>query len=82
MKNAIQRAVEIAGGPTALARKLEEETGVKWLQSTVSNWLARGQVSVSCAIAVENITGVPRNELRPDIYPPAEAQEFTGSLGE
>ena len=72
MKEAIQKAVDIAGGPTALARMIEEETGKKCSQSKVSNWIARGGVSVSFAIAVERATGVSRHELRPDIYPVEE----------
>jgi DNA-binding transcriptional regulator YdaS (Cro superfamily) len=36
----------------------------------VSQWR---RVPVSRVLEVEKITGVPREELRPDVYPPREA---------
>ena len=66
MAKAILRAVEVAGGPTALQRALGER-----YQSTVSNWLARGRCPAERVLAMERATGyrVSRHELRPDIYP-------------
>jgi DNA-binding transcriptional regulator YdaS (Cro superfamily) len=37
----------------------------------VNNWK---RVPVERVLEVEKITGVPREELRPDIYPPADDQ--------
>lgn len=70
MKNALQRAVEITGGQSALARAI----GVK--QAHVWYWLNRmqGKVTAEHVLAIESATGgqVTRSELRPDLYPPDE----------
>lgn len=63
---ALKRAVEIAGGQTALAKAL----GVQ--QAHVWNWLNRDKVLPGeYAIPIERATGgqVTRQELRPDLYP-------------
>lgn len=53
-------ALEAIGGATRLAEAL----GVT--RSAVSQW---PRVPAERVIDVERITGVPRHELRPDIYP-------------
>jgi len=63
-KAAILRACKQAGGQTALARKLGIRT-----QSTVSSWIARGRVPAEKVLLIEAATGVPRHDLRPDLYP-------------
>lgn len=61
---ALKRAVEIAGGQTALAKKL----GIT--QARVWNWLNRDKVLPGeFAIPIERVTGVTKHELRPDLYP-------------
>ncbi len=37
--------------------------------STVSQWFRRGNIPAEHVLAIEKLTGVPRNTLRPDIYP-------------
>ncbi len=61
----LQRAIEAAGGVGALARAL----GIA--QPSVSNW---SRVPAERVIAVEAATGVPRGDLRPDLYPADPAQ--------
>jgi DNA-binding transcriptional regulator YdaS (Cro superfamily) len=68
--DALRRAVEIAGGQTALAHAL----GVQ--QAHVWNWLNRNKrLPAEYVIPVERATKgkVKRHELRPDIYPKGEA---------
>lgn len=67
--DAIERAIQIAGGVTALAEKV----GAKSPQ-VVNNWRARGRIPADMVLKVEQATdgAVNRHELRPDIYP-AEA---------
>lgn len=65
--NPLDKAIEHAGGVTALAEKL----GVR--QSVVSNWRTRGaspRVPAERCIAIEHATGgaVTRQELRPDVF--------------
>ena len=67
--NAISKAIESAGGPTALAKKLTELDASRPVSTQrVNNWRARGRVSAEFAAPVEMVTGVSRRALRPDIY--------------
>lgn len=44
-------------------------------RSTVLRW-ERGRIPAERVLDVERVTGIPRHELRPDLYPtPAEAAE-------
>jgi DNA-binding transcriptional regulator YdaS (Cro superfamily) len=62
---ALRKAIKAAGGQVRLARRI----GIG--QTAVSNWLTkRGKVPAERVLAVEGASGVPRHELRPDIYPP------------
>jgi TorA maturation chaperone TorD len=55
----LDRAIDAAGGIAQLARKI----GIS--QPSVSNWT---RVPAQRVVAVEAVTGVPRNDLRPDLY--------------
>lgn len=58
------RAIEAAGGIAALARAL----GIS--QPSVSNW---ARIPAQRVLAVESMTGIGREVLRPDLYRPATA---------
>lgn len=61
---ALSRAVTLAGGQAALARRLGRK------QSDVAQWLRRGRVGPTACIAIEEAVGgqVTRYELRPDVF--------------
>lgn len=62
----LRRAINAAGGLAELAR----EIGIT--AQAISQW---DDVPPLRVLAVERATGVPRHELRPDLYPePAEAR--------
>lgn len=63
----IQKAIDLVGGPTALARLL----GNGVLQQHVTNWRRRGVPAERC-IDIENAVGgqVTRYQLRPDVFGP------------
>lgn len=61
---ALQKAIKILGGQVQLAKAISTS------QQNISNWLRAGRVSAGKVILIEQVTGVPRSELRPDIYPP------------
>ena len=63
-KEALRRAIDAAGGPGALAGPL----GIT--PQAVSQW---DEVPPLRVLAVERISGIPKEELRPDLYP-AEAR--------
>ncbi|MBR0816187.1 MULTISPECIES: molecular chaperone TorD family protein [Bradyrhizobium] len=62
----LERAIDAAGGIAQLARKI----GIS--QPSVSTW---SRVPAQRVIAVENATGVSRNDLRPDLYEQAMPAE-------
>lgn len=59
----VRKAIEVAGGQTALAKAI----GVT--QGHVSSWLRRGNVPADKVIKIEAVTNIPRYELRPDVFP-------------
>jgi DNA-binding transcriptional regulator YdaS (Cro superfamily) len=63
---ALERAIEVLGTASALAVKV----GVT--EQAISQWRRVPHLRV---LAVEQATGIPRTELRPDIYPPEREQE-------
>lgn len=65
---ALKMAVEIAGSQSALGRVL----GVT--QRAVWRWVAEGKpLPPQHVLAVEAATGIPKEQLRPDIYRPEDA---------
>jgi len=66
-KSALEKAIRIANGQSALARLI----GKKVRQGHVYYWLKVGRVPAGYVLAIERATGgqVTRHELRPDLYP-------------
>ena len=62
-KTPIDKALDAAGGQSALARAL----GLT--QQSVHVWMKRQSIPATRVLAVEKLTGVSRHSLRPDIYP-------------
>lgn len=60
---ALQRAISEAGGHSALGRRLDVSREV------VAQWVRRRRVPAERVLSIERETGVPRHELRPDLYP-------------
>lgn len=65
--SALQRAVKAAGTQEKLAAAI----GTK--QQNVSYWVRAGQVPAEFVLKIEEATGIPRHELRGDLYPQDEA---------
>lgn len=63
-QDALKRAIDLAGGQKPLA------DSIGTTQSQVWYWLTRAKKGVPAefAMAIERATGVPRSELRPDIF--------------
>lgn len=63
MKNVgFQKAIEMAGGQAKFADLLGDGT----VQSTISKW---DDLPAEYVLRVEDRTGIPRYEIRPDLYP-------------
>lgn len=60
--SALEKAIEVAGGLTALADRLKTKPQV------VLHWRKRG-IPAGRVLAIESATGVPRHELAPKLYP-------------
>lgn len=79
MAGALGKVIEIVGGQTQLARLL----GVK--QANVWHWLNKAErVPGEYVLAIEKATGgqVTRHDLRPDLYPDADAPDALPSVPE
>lgn len=63
LRTITNRAIKKAGGGAALARALKD----KITRHAIYQW---SRVPAEHVSAVEQITGIPRHELRPDLYPP------------
>lgn len=63
----LERAIEAANGPAALAREL----GIT--SQAISQW---GRCPIDRARQISEITKIPLHELRPDVWePPVQAAE-------
>lgn len=70
MEQALNDAVAAAGGQAALARAV----GVS--QPSVWHWVNKSRrVAAEFTLKVEAATDVPRQRLRPDLYPPASVPD-------
>lgn len=65
---ALELAIERAGGQSALARAIGKSQGHVWHWVKVAK-----RAPAEAVLAIESATGVPRSELRPDVYPTANA---------
>lgn len=67
MKQSLDRAIEIAGNQTELAKMCNKKQG------HISSWVRiQKKVPSNLTLLIEEKTGIPRHQLRPDIYPPEE----------
>lgn len=62
---ALEEAVSLAGGQSALARAIGKSQG------HVATWLSRSRCAPEVVLAIEAATGVSRHRLRPDVFGPA-----------
>jgi len=69
--NAISQAVQkLEGGQAALAREL------KITPQAVNQWVTgRRPVPARLALRIEELTGVTRHDLRPDVFGPPETPD-------
>lgn len=72
---ALEMAVSLAGGQSALARQLAtDDRPIK--QGHVWAWLNRDrQIPPEFCLRVEALTGISRHDLRPDVFGPASPPE-------
>lgn len=71
---ALERAINLAGGPAELARFINQRTPDKPITTqAISQWT---QAPAARVVVIEEACGgrVGREELRPDIFGPSEAK--------
>lgn len=61
-KTPLERAIEISGGQTKLAHDIGTT------QQGIYYWLKKNNVPAEFCVKIEEVTGVPKYELRPDIF--------------
>lgn len=67
MRVALAKAIDLAGGQTAFAVLVStDERPVS--QQLVSYWFRKGELPAELVLRVEKLTGVLREELRPDVF--------------
>lgn len=59
----ISTVIEALGGPSRAAEKLGLAS-----PSVVLNWRLRKSIPADRVIAIEKLTGIPRQKLRPDVF--------------
>lgn len=62
----IAQIIQDLGGATKAASKLGIDN-----PSVVLNWRTRKRIPAPYVMAVSSLTGIPPNQLRPDIFPAA-----------
>jgi DNA-binding transcriptional regulator YdaS (Cro superfamily) len=67
MENPAAALVERVGGQSALAALL----GIK--QQSIYEWVKRKRIPAERVVEIESATGIPRHDLRPDLYPEKRA---------
>lgn len=75
-REALIKAIEIAGGQRALARKLSEETGEEVSQAAVWGWLNKAKKfpPEMCGPIERVCEGrVSKHEFRPDLFESAQS---------
>lgn len=68
-QNAATKAAKAAGGQSALAR------AIGCTPQAVQQMCAKGRIPAERVLQIESASGVPRHELRPDLYPSDGASE-------
>ena len=70
-KEALELAIERAGGQSSLARRIGTTQGPLWY------WLKKSKrgVPAEFVLPIERETGVSRGDLRPDLFPVEVAEE-------
>ena len=63
----VDTIIQAGGGPSKVGKQL----GLH--HASVIEWRKTGQVPVAHVLRLEQITGIPRHQLRPDVYPAPEA---------
>lgn len=67
MHEALAKAINVAGGQAAFAVLVStQERHVS--QQLVSYWFRKGELPAELVLRDEILTGVPRDELRPDVF--------------
>lgn len=58
----LRKAIKTAGGRGRFAREM------RVTRQAIEQWFTRG-IPAERVMQIERLTGIPRHELRPDIYP-------------
>lgn len=69
-KAALLRAIKAAGSRAKLAAKLPKVRGRRLSPQAITDWVNTGRCPEHQLAAVSRVSGVPQEELRPDLFKP------------
>lgn len=71
----LQKAIDLCGTQAELGRRIGKG------QAHISLWLTRDKkVPADIVLTIEKRVGIPRHELRPDLYPPEEYELLSEAI--
>lgn len=76
MTNPVQQAVDSVGSQSELRRLINEqvsEPARRLSLQAVNKWVRNQRIPADRVLVVEQVTGISRHVLRPDIYGPKDA---------
>lgn len=67
-RDALQRAIDTIKGQAELARRVSELAGRPIETGHIYYWLTKGSIPTDACVAIWTLTGVKREDLRPEDY--------------
>lgn len=64
----LQQAIKVCGSQAALARKLQQISGVKCYPQKINEWRVRGVIPPYWVKPLSEVAGIPKENIDPVLY--------------